>query len=126
MRPFWPFIICNHIPQKMKFSINNFFSKCDQTERKLRIWSYLLNKSLMENCIFCAVSIVSPSSKKYFRNWNVAMIYCFNFKSSGVTLYENLPGIYDLSDLFFFFFLVSSMIASFDTAFCIFCNLKVK
>ena len=35
--------------QKMKFSINDFFSKCD------RIWSHLLKKSIMENFIFCVV-----------------------------------------------------------------------
>ena len=40
--------------QKIKFSIKDFFSKCDQMRRKLRIWSHLLKKSLMEN-IFCAV-----------------------------------------------------------------------
>ena len=40
--------------QKMKFSIKDFFSKCDQTHCFLRIWSYLLQKSLMENFIFCA------------------------------------------------------------------------
>ena len=33
----------------MKFSIKNFW--------KLEIWWHLLNKSLMENFIFCAVSI---------------------------------------------------------------------
>ena len=42
--------------QKMKFSIKDFFSKCDQIRRKLRIWSNLLKNSLMENFIFCAVS----------------------------------------------------------------------
>ena len=41
--------------QKMKFSIKDFFSKCDQIRKKLRIWSHLLKKSLMENFIFCAV-----------------------------------------------------------------------
>ena len=35
--------------------IKDFFSKCDQTRRKLRIWSHLLKKSLMLNFIFCAV-----------------------------------------------------------------------
>ena len=29
-----------------------FLSKCDQIHRKLRIWSYLLKKSFMENVIF--------------------------------------------------------------------------
>ena len=41
--------------QKIKFSIKYFFSKCDQIRRKRRIWSHLLNKSLMTNFIFCAV-----------------------------------------------------------------------
>ena len=40
---------------KNKFSIKDCFSKCDQICRKLRIWSHLLKKSLMENFIFCAV-----------------------------------------------------------------------
>ena len=36
----------------MKFSIKNYFSKCDQIRKKLRIWLHLLKKSLMENYIF--------------------------------------------------------------------------
>ena len=40
------------IAQKMKFSIKHFFSKYDQIRRKLRIWSHLLKKSLMEISIF--------------------------------------------------------------------------
>ena len=39
----------------MKFSIKDFFGKCDQIRSFLRIWSHLLKKSLMENFIFCAV-----------------------------------------------------------------------
>ena len=41
--------------QKMKFSIKDFFSECDQIRSFLRIWSHLLKKPLMENFIFCAV-----------------------------------------------------------------------
>ena len=41
----------------MKFSIKDFFSKCDQIRRNLQIWSHLLKKFLMENLIFCAVFI---------------------------------------------------------------------
>ena len=41
--------------QKIKFSIKDFFSKCNQIHSKLRIWSHLLKKPLMENFIFCAV-----------------------------------------------------------------------
>ena len=36
----------------MKFSIKDFFSKCDQIHSFLRIWLHLLKKSLMENFIF--------------------------------------------------------------------------
>ena len=41
--------------QKMKFSIKDLFSKCDQIRNFLRIWSHLMKKSLMENFIFSAV-----------------------------------------------------------------------
>ena len=38
--------------KKINFSIKNSFSKCDQIRRKLRIWSHLLKKSLIESLIF--------------------------------------------------------------------------
>ena len=44
--------------QKMKFSIKDFFCKCDEIRSFLRIWSHLLKKSLKENFIFCSVSVV--------------------------------------------------------------------
>ena len=43
--------------QKLKFSINDFFSKRDQICRKLRIWSHLQKKLLIENFICCAVIV---------------------------------------------------------------------
>ena len=43
--------------QNMKFSIKDFFSKCNQIYSFLWMWSYLLKKSLMKNFIFCAVGI---------------------------------------------------------------------
>ena len=54
----------NHVnitSQKVKFSIKDIFSKCDQICRKLWIWSQLLKKSLMENFIFCAVYLISDN-----------------------------------------------------------------
>ena len=54
---FWPYLIFCITAQKMKFSIKNFFSKCDQIRRKLQIWSHLLKKSLMENFFFCGVHL---------------------------------------------------------------------
>ena len=44
--------IIAYTAQKKKFSINDFLSKRDQIRKKLRIWSHLLKKSLMENFIF--------------------------------------------------------------------------
>ena len=43
--------------QKIKFSLTDFFSKCYQIRRKLRIWSHLLKKSVMKSFIFCAISV---------------------------------------------------------------------
>ena len=34
------------IAQKIKFSIKDFFSKCDQIRMKLRIWSHFLKEIL--------------------------------------------------------------------------------
>ena len=45
--------------QKMKFSIKDFFSKCDQMRSFVRIWSPLLKKSLMENLILFEVNVFS-------------------------------------------------------------------
>ena len=42
---------------KKKFSIKDFSSKCDKFRSFLQIWSHLLKKSLMENFIFCEVSL---------------------------------------------------------------------
>ena len=44
--------------QKMKFSIKDFFCKCDEICSFQWNWSHLLKKSLMENLIFCAVNMV--------------------------------------------------------------------
>ena len=51
----------NYTAQKMKFSIKNFFSKCDQIRCLLRIWLHLQRKSLMENFIFSAVLLLRIS-----------------------------------------------------------------
>ena len=55
MRYFTRQKLTKYTPQKIKLSIKDFFSKCDQIRRKLRIWSNLLKKPLMENFIVCAV-----------------------------------------------------------------------
>ena len=55
--------------EKMKFFIKDFFSKCDQIRRKLRIWLHLLKKSLMENFIFCAVKAFFNTSGNFHHDW---------------------------------------------------------
>ena len=50
-----------------KFSIKDFFSKCDQIRSKLedapgsllRIWSHLLKKPIMENFVFYTVTVAA-------------------------------------------------------------------
>ena len=45
--------ICNLCTaQKAKFSIKDFFKKCDQILWKLRIWSHLVKKSFLRNVFF--------------------------------------------------------------------------
>ena len=66
-----------HTAQKMKFSITDFFSKCDQIRSFLRIWSHLLKKSVMENFIFCAVTIVN-FWKMQFYYWQHLILYCIS------------------------------------------------
>ena len=67
---------------KIKFSIKDFFSKRNQIRRKLRIWSHLLKKSLMENLVFCAVDRVIQLfsySKKLFSQDKLKHLWCRSF-----------------------------------------------
>ena len=50
-----PSLQWRYTAQKTKFFNKDIFSKCDYIHKKLRNWSHLLKKSLMENFIFCAV-----------------------------------------------------------------------
>ena len=59
---------------KIKFFIKDFFSKCDQIRRKLRIWSYLLKKALMENFIFCAVYDYLKYILRWFPQMKIAAL----------------------------------------------------
>ena len=45
----------------------DFYSKCDQIRRKLRILSHLLKKFVMENFIFCAVFWLDMTSSLQMR-----------------------------------------------------------
>ena len=63
-----------HTAQKMKFSVKDFFSKCDQ----IWIWSHLLKKSLMENFIFCGVASHIHSKYENLLNWEI-QLYAVSF-----------------------------------------------
>ena len=56
--------------QKLKFSIKDFFGKYDKTRRKLRIWSHLQKKSLMEIFIYCIV-IGDINQGKFLASFNL-------------------------------------------------------
>ena len=62
----------------MNFFIKDFFSKCYQIGSFLRIWSYLQNKFLKGNFIFCAVC---GSSKQKLH---------VNFLTSAKSLFKSL------------------------------------
>ena len=55
------FVSTLNTAQKMKFSMKDFFSKCDQIRIFLWIWSNLLEKSLIENFIFCTMDFVDST-----------------------------------------------------------------
>ena len=64
----------------MKFSIKDFFSKCDQIQSFLRMWSHLLKESLMENFIFSAVTYFQIASIYiYMTTQNRSLFLGFGF-----------------------------------------------
>ena len=75
----------NDCKKKMKFSIKDFFSKCDLIRSFLWIWSHLLKKSLIENFIYLQalyLQVLNKHSKKLF----IKMI---------LSSKNNLTGIYE-------------------------------
>ena len=60
--------------QEMKFSIKNFFNKCDQIRSFQRIWSHLLKKSLWKTSFF--VQWVNVYQRRILR----IRVYDFRFR----------------------------------------------
>ena len=62
-------VVLNATAPKMKFSIKDFFSKCDEIHRKLQIWSHFLKESLMENffCVQCVLVLAIYHAKIFPR-----------------------------------------------------------
>ena len=87
-------LVSPHTAQKIKFSIKDFFSKWDQNRRKLRIWSHLLKKFLIENFIFvqCANYSVENSYNKIFFWQNLLIILDQRNRSTFLKNMNNLMG----------------------------------
>ena len=66
--------------QKMDFSIKDFFSKCDQIHRKLRICSHLLKKSLMENFFSCSAPFYQCSKTAQEMKFSIKDLVTFTEK----------------------------------------------
>ena len=83
----------------MKFSINDFSSKCYQIRRKLRIWSHLLKKSVIENFIFSAMLL--PRTKHQFiwaSKTRVASIYIHYLYSIPFFHYSLIPANFNTNN----------------------------
>ena len=63
----------------MKFSIKDFFSKCDQIRSFLRIWSHLLKKSFMENFIFLCQYINKSTITNDYQEIQMVITWAKNF-----------------------------------------------
>ena len=63
IKQFW-LELQQYTAQKMKFSIKDFLSKYEQIRSFLQIWSHLLERSIMENFIFCTVITAYYLKKK--------------------------------------------------------------
>ena len=92
----------------MKFSIQGFFSKCDQIRSFVQIWSHLLKKFLTENFFFCAVRANSFSvifqmiTSKENASEGIPWMTVEKFKN-----YKDMFLIMSAKSLkFFFFFLI--------------------
>ena len=60
--------------KKIKFSMKDFSSKSDHIRRKLPIWSHVLEKSFMENSVFCAVFILKSSIISVWQTSKYALV----------------------------------------------------
>ena len=86
--------------------MKNFFSKYNQIRRKLRTWSHLLKKSLMENFTFCYVPRKGWKLREQENSLKTLVQVSANFAATeSVLTWENcIPPIYlPLNDVFYIF-----------------------
>ena len=61
--------------------------------RKLRIWSHLLKKSLMENFIFCAVTCTLQAMQNVPVHLKVDIIATMNWINKKTKRYDIIPSL---------------------------------
>ena len=99
------------VHSKMKFSIKDFFRKCDQIWSFQRIWPHLLQKTLMENFFFCVVISVTHPTAFMRRNgcgWGYIVVRLTSELASGTNeryvtirrarLWRTTKGVFDRDD----------------------------
>ena len=99
IRSFTTLLLYTVTAQKMKFSIKDFFRKCDQIRRKLRIWSHLLKKSLMENFFVQCVS-AKLTGKHMYQNFIKKVSLAHVFSCEFCTLVLSVGGADSLQWIF--------------------------
>ena len=77
----------NYTAKKIKISIKDSFTKCDQIRNFLRVWSHSLEKSLMENFIFCAVFVMHFFKLKLIFPFQIPRL---NLKYKKLTFWDTL------------------------------------
>ena len=62
--------------QNKKFFITDFFSKCDEIRKKLRIWSHILKISVMKTSFFVQWNIwqFTYNSETKIHKWTVSIV----------------------------------------------------
>ena len=81
-------VVCGFLYKKIKFSIKDFFSRCDQIRWKLRIWSHLLQQSLMEKFHFLCRGWDDVWDKKKLKKFQIMLSE--KMVGAAVTIENNL------------------------------------
>ena len=92
--------------QKLKFSVKDFFSQCDQIRSFMRIRSHLLKKYLMENLIFVQCqdygSDIYIVSQREVLSIEIRIQILWRIqKFIGLRLAKDLRDIYEITIIFF-------------------------
>ena len=77
----------NYTAKKIKISIKDSSTKCDQIRSFLRVWSHSLEKSLTENFSFCAVFVMHFFKLKLIFPFQIPRI---NLKYKKLTFWDTL------------------------------------